>query len=263
MPIRSPRRAGMLLATGQKTQYDSEPDDGYYQKGLAKAYTILTLGQYAGTVNVDLIHYTAATIAFVAATKTITDTANGLAIFKTNDVIIITGSVSNNGAYTVATGNVAGSIVVSKALADEAAGASVSIAKREAMSKNCVQDLNTSLMWARDQPTKFGTASNGNMPWTGQLYDIFQFCAAANAASLGGYTDWRVPNAFEMINLLTTTPFIRPDMTAFPSYGEASGWTSTTWEEVTDKAWNVEYFRPGGLHAKTDARRVLLVRGGS
>lgn len=61
-------KQGRLLKTGQLTQYNSELDDGYYQKGIAKAYTILSTGQYAGTTNINLIHYTAATISFAAMT---------------------------------------------------------------------------------------------------------------------------------------------------------------------------------------------------
>lgn len=68
---------------------------------------------------------TAATIAFVASTKKITDSASGLAVFTTGMTIKVTGSVSNDGVYTVATGGVAGEIVVTEALTDEAAGASV------------------------------------------------------------------------------------------------------------------------------------------
>lgn len=71
--------------------------------------------------------YTASTIAFVAATKKITDSANGLAGFLTGDIIEVTGSVSNDGIYTVATGGVAGEIIVSEALVNESAGASVTI----------------------------------------------------------------------------------------------------------------------------------------
>jgi len=70
---------------------------------------------------------TASTIAFVAATKKITDGANGLAIFKTGDTIAITGTASNNGLYTVVQGSAAGEIVVSQSLKDEAVGPSVSI----------------------------------------------------------------------------------------------------------------------------------------
>jgi PKD repeat protein len=70
---------------------------------------------------------TASTIAFVAATRTITDSAAGLAIFKVGDTIAVAGTTLNDGLYTVAEGSVAGGIVVSEALKNEAAGASVSI----------------------------------------------------------------------------------------------------------------------------------------
>lgn len=50
----SPRYAGKLLQTGQTTQYSSELDDGYYERGLAKRYLILTTGQHSGTCEFDL-----------------------------------------------------------------------------------------------------------------------------------------------------------------------------------------------------------------
>lgn len=71
--------------------------------------------------------YTASTISFTAASKTITDTAAGLMRFRAGRRIKVTGSTSNNGTYTIATGDVAGSIVVSETLVNEAAGQSVSI----------------------------------------------------------------------------------------------------------------------------------------
>jgi len=43
-----------LLKTGQTTQYGGYPDDGFYQMGAAKEYTIHTLLQYAGTTNIVL-----------------------------------------------------------------------------------------------------------------------------------------------------------------------------------------------------------------
>ena len=110
-----------VLATGQTTQYSGELDNGFYQTGIAKSYTVLTTGQWSGTTNVDLIHYAAA-LSFDAASKEIRDAANGLALFKTGDVIVVTGSTSNDGTYTVATGDVAAKIVTTEAVADEAAG---------------------------------------------------------------------------------------------------------------------------------------------
>jgi hypothetical protein len=62
-----------------------------------------------------------ASVVFVNATKKITDAANGLAVFKTGMSIRVSGSVSNDGVYTVATGNVAGEIVVTETLPGESA----------------------------------------------------------------------------------------------------------------------------------------------
>lgn len=71
--------------------------------------------------------YTNTTLAFVASSKTITDTQYGLRRFQANAVLQIAGSTKNNGVITVATGNTPNSIVVNETLVDEAAGASVTI----------------------------------------------------------------------------------------------------------------------------------------
>ena len=61
----------------------------------------------------DLVHLiTDTSIAFVSATKKIKDANNGLALFKTGETIVVSGSASNDRVYTVATGGVAGEIVV-------------------------------------------------------------------------------------------------------------------------------------------------------
>jgi len=79
------------------------------------------------TVGASFVKTTNTSIAFVSSTKKITDSNNGLAGFLTGDRIEVTGSVSNDGIYTVATGGVAGEIVVSEDLVDEAAGDSITI----------------------------------------------------------------------------------------------------------------------------------------
>lgn len=66
-------------------------------------------------------------IAFVSATSKITDTSKGLKKFVTDDIIQVSGSTANDGLYTIATGSVAGEIVTTEALVDEAAGDSVTI----------------------------------------------------------------------------------------------------------------------------------------
>ena len=56
------------------------------------------------------------TISFDATTKEIRDSGNGMAIFKTGGVVRVIGSASNDGSYTVVTGNVAAKVVVSEAI---------------------------------------------------------------------------------------------------------------------------------------------------
>jgi len=74
------------------------------------------------------VAYTAITISFDSGNKKILDSANGLAIFKTGDIVTVVGSTSNDGKYTVATGNVAAYIVTTEAIPlDEIAGDTVTI----------------------------------------------------------------------------------------------------------------------------------------
>lgn len=77
----------------------------------------------------ELLAYTATTISFTASTDTITDTAKGLRAIQVGEIIEVEGSTLNNGFYTVATVVGPGSFTVSEALADEAAGASVTLRK--------------------------------------------------------------------------------------------------------------------------------------
>lgn len=270
MPIRNPRRAGVLLKTGQITQYSSELDDGYYEIGLDKRYAVLTTGQYSGTSNIDLIHFTDTDVSFhdfdpdmIVSAGTDLST-----LFNAADTIVVTGDSDNNGTYTIASVS-SGSITLDAgdALSDEAAGDSVSIAKREALSNNCVQDLVTGRMWARYTSAEngaMGTASDGKMPWTDQLYDIFQWCAAANTANLGGYSDWRIPNASELSSLRNLEAgSVVPDATAFPSWPTSLYvWTSSTRPDSTTSAMGVG-FSAGYLLgvAKTGIYWCALVRG--
>lgn len=261
-------RRGRLLKTGQTTQYSGELDDGYYERGLAKSYIVYTTGQYSGTSNLDLAHLTDTSIAFAATTPgTITDTNNNLARFKTGEVIVVSGSVGNDGVYNVSTGNVAGTIRTTEATILGGAGPSISIAKREALSNNCVLDQNTALMWARYSSAEnavMGTGGDGKMPWTGQLYDIFQWCAAANTASLGGYTDWRIPHDMELASLRNMeAPSAIPDATAFPSWSTGDYFSSTTRPSGIGSVMYVDFLE-GLVYriAKTTTLFAVLTRGG-
>lgn len=267
MPIRGGSGDGYgLLATGQTVQYSDELDDGYYEKGKAKAFQVLSTGGYAGTVNVDLVHLVSDAISFDAATRTITCTGQ-MGVFKAagGETIVVSGSASNDGVYTTASADANGVVVV-EALQDEAAGATISIAKRSAKSNNCVLDLNTGLLWSRYVSNYVGATGTGVVPWTGVPYDAFAYAAAANAAQLAGFDDWRVPNLFELQSLYNVAAGAAgPDPTAFPSWpaGNAYVWTSTTNPYVTTNAFNCQTsLGSSGNRPKTEAYYVALVRGG-
>ena len=254
-------KRGRLLKTGQTTQYSSELDDGYYEKGLSRGYTVLSTGGYSGTINIDLTHF-ASTCAFDAATKTITK-VGAMGVFKAagGETIVISGAgqAGNNGVFTTASAT-ADTVVTVEALTDEAAGPTVIIKKRESHSNNAVFDQRTGLMWSRYVSGKMGTGGTGGMPWTGVPYDIFAYCAAANAASLAGYTDWRVPNIEESLNLrIFEAPAVSVDSTAFPS--GLNGWCSTTVPDDVTRSWLIDA-SPLNSQPKTLAVTVPLVRGG-
>ncbi|GAH32861.1 unnamed protein product, partial [marine sediment metagenome] len=80
-----------------------------------------------GAIRDSFAKVTDKTIAFVSADKEITDSGNGLAGFLAGDTIKVTGSAENDGVYTVATGEVAGKIVVTEDLVDEDAGDSITV----------------------------------------------------------------------------------------------------------------------------------------
>jgi hypothetical protein len=155
-----------LLKTMQTTMYHIG-DNGDEEYGGTPTYTINSTGSQSGTTNVDTCHYAAATIAFVSATKKITDSSALLITVLTGDTIRIRGSASNDGVYTVATGGVAGEIVVTEALVDEAAARYITMQKRTAPSNNTVYDTKTLLTYRRyaSNGEKVGVASNGKLVW--------------------------------------------------------------------------------------------------
>jgi len=176
-----------LLKTGQTTTYFIW-DDGDQEIGITKAYTILTVGQYSGTVNVDSPHYAAATIAFAATTPgTITDAAGLLATVLTGDTIRIYNSTLNNGVYTVSAGGVAGIIRTTEATVAELAGAYITILKRASHSNNTVRDDNTCLQWARYVQTgRVGPTSDGRLNWYNAATCFILHPAAADLAMVTG-----------------------------------------------------------------------------
>ena len=193
------RNLAKLLATGQLTSYGSGTgvDDGALRKGIVKAYTVLTLGQYADTTGVTIN------------------------------------------------------------------------SKTDVHSNNCVFDNNTGLMWSRYVAASVGPASNGKLPWTttgagATAEGIFPYCAAANAAGLAGYSDWRIPNDIELANLRDMEqPSAAPNAVAFPNWPTDDYiWSATTRPLNTSYALMVSFVYDNIYSiAKTTAYYVALLRG--
>jgi len=113
-----------------------------------------------------------------------------------------------------------------------------------------IKDNFTGLTWQKIQ-------SQDTMTWEDAL-------AYAGTVSLGGKTDWRLPNVRELQSLNDVSVF-KPsfDKSYFPAVISGNYWSSTTLIQNTARAWdiNVDYGIVSYLD-KTKKENVLLVRGG-
>ena len=141
-------------------------------------------------------------------------------------------------------------------------------AKTIAMENQCVQDNQTGLMWMKYTPdSDVGPDTDGKLYWVDSTNheDIFTFCDQANAVSLAGHDDWRVPNVFELFSIIVEdagigAPFI--DTTYFQCVSSYY-WSSTTYPIDTTYALSVR-FNYGHVYyytKTTDKNFVRLVRG--
>jgi len=134
-----------------------------------------------------------------------------------------------------------------------------------AMENACTKDNKSGLMWmSRTPDSDIGPGNDGKLYWSIDVDEnIWQFLVEANANSLGGHNDWRVPNYMELTqitNLGRDDPCI--DITAFPSTPSKQFWTSTTRSGLTTHAFQVN-FKYGDVTIQTkltDAYYIRLVR---
>lgn len=93
---------------------------------------------------------------------------------------------------------------------------------------------------------------------------IFAYCAAANAATLGGYSDWRIPEDIELRSLCNMEPGdAMPDSTAFPVWTAGDYyWSSVAYPGSAANAMFV-VFNFGGISYsnKSTLYYCSLVRG--
>jgi len=112
-----------------------------------------------------------------------------------------------------------------------------------------VTDTSAGLMWQQKTP--------GPMNWEGGL----SYC---EALTLGGYTDWRLPNINELQSIVDyskNNP--ATDTDAFPGTFSSKYWTSTSVASETSMGWQV-FFYDGDVitNTKSTVSYVRAVRGG-
>jgi formylglycine-generating enzyme required for sulfatase activity len=113
-----------------------------------------------------------------------------------------------------------------------------------------IKDNFTGLVWQKDP-------APATMAWEAAL-------AYANASTLAGKSDWRLPNVKELQSL-NDVSVIKPSFnkTYFPNVMTGNYWSSTTMHNTSTKAWNINVdYGIVSYDDKTNLAGVLLVRGG-
>lgn len=111
-----------------------------------------------------------------------------------------------------------------------------------------ILDLKTNLLWQQEGPKK-------EMTWQ----EAKEYC---KSLSLGGYTDWRLPNKKELSSLINKRhkPTIHP---VFQCYDDGWYWSSTSFAGFPVYAWFI-YFSVGHVSfgGKGSQCYVFAVRSG-
>ena len=129
-------------------------------------------------------------------------------------------------------------------------------------SDGTVTDQGTTLMWQRCSAPSEEASCTSVLPSTYIWDEALAYC---NALTLGGYTDWRLPNIKELHSILyltkTTAPNINTDF--FSDTESAYYWSSTTFVGTPSYAWYVNFNIVGSQIAMTspqDKRNTEYVR---
>jgi hypothetical protein len=129
-------------------------------------------------------------------------------------------------------------------------------------------DNNTLLIWE----LKVAGGTEGTCDLATNLHGVDTTCkwaseigawlAAINAANLGGYSDWRVPNIKELQSIID---YIKRDYASSVPGSTTAGayWSSTTDAGGLSNAWSVNFLDGFVfLEGQDNSRRVRAVRGG-
>ena len=119
-----------------------------------------------------------------------------------------------------------------------------------------VIDRATGLMWAADG-NKAGCLNGGAYQWT-------QALVGASVLDFAGFTDWYLPNIFQLVSLVDYGKNSPPlDTTLFPNTVVGYYQSSTTLNALTTSKWIVHFSHGRIIYLpKTDNAYLRCVRGG-
>ena len=121
-------------------------------------------------------------------------------------------------------------------------------------------DADNTYTWYDDNAKTNG----GHAGTPGEGTDTLDLLEALNSGGFGGFSDWRLPTAKELLNLAAYgTYYPSVNQIYFPNNMPYDYWTSTSSSEYADYAWIV-YFGvgDGDIRNKSTAWYVRAVRGG-
>lgn len=131
-------------------------------------------------------------------------------------------------------------------------GLSISLLADFSRSSGVVTDNKTGLQWQDDYSENGGDIKHAK--WT----DAIAYC---EDLTLGGHSDWRLPNKKELLSIVDYGRHNPSIDTVFTHTSSNDYWSSTTHADYTDGAW-VVYFRNGntGGYYKSRDHYIRCVR---
>lgn len=258
----------LTLKTGQTIKYH-DGDDGDFEKGVAKSYTILATGQYSGTTNIVINGKTHA-----LSNNCVKDDRTGLMwtrhiptadIGPGADGKLFWSQWTLENKTDISFSNATGKI---NSVAGEFSTAALSVGRKFTVAGSTNNDgtYTVSVITANDITTVEGVVNEaaGASITIATVDDlIWDVVNQANINNFGGHNDWTIANRrqiYSLVDIGVFNPTI--DMTAFPSIPTTNIWTSSSTRYSSSHAYNISFNLGNGYYAakKTVAGFVWLVR---